>query len=100
MTEVWERRATYGDGSLVKVGDNIRYHQAPGGLMSPPVKQLPDGSSTVWCHGTAVLMPRYGTQERRAQATALGVGVDEVVLKCDICAGRYHFIFGHVIEKR
>ncbi len=100
MTEVWKRGATYSDGSLVRVGDNIRYHQAPGGLMSPPVKQLPDGSSTVWCHGTAVLMPWYETQERRTQATALGVDVDEVVLKCDTCGGSYHSLFSHVIEKR
>ena len=93
--EVWLRRATYADGSLVQVGDQIRYHQAPGGLMAP--SRDADGD-TIWHYGTAVKIPWYQDDaERRATAHSHGIDVDEIVLQCE--DSRLCNLFGHVIER-
>jgi hypothetical protein len=45
-----DRPARYTDGTLVRHGDKIRYHQAPGGLLPPGAGA--DGD--IWNYGTAV----------------------------------------------
>lgn len=63
---------TYTDGSRVQGGDQIRYHQAPGGLMD-------HGD---WQYGVAVPSTRDGYQE--------------LVL---LSEGRHYNLFDHVIER-
>lgn len=63
---------TYTDGTRVQEGDNIRYHQAPGGLM-------PHGD---WRYGVAAYVPKSGSRE--------------LLL---LSEGRYYNLFGHVIER-
>lgn len=63
---------TYTDGTQVREGDHIRYHQAPGGL-------LPHGN---WRYGVATYLP--GSDSR------------ELFLLDD---GHYYNLFSHVIER-
>lgn len=81
----FNRIARYSDdGTPVQEGDRIRYHQAPGGLMSPPM-YFRKGEFTRWTEGVAVLSPRLIFGER------------EIVLKDE--EGRHHGLVGHVIER-
>lgn len=96
-TEIWYRRATYTDGSLVQEGDRIRYHQALGGLMSPSV----DANGSMWKYGTAVRL--YQSDDERADAIKRMHDVDELVIQldpeyCTVWGSRCH-LFGHVIER-
>lgn len=63
---------TYTDGTRVREGDSIRFHQAPGGLMS-------HGD---WRYGVAAYMPDSDS--------------GELLL---LSEGRYYNLFGHVIER-
>lgn len=82
MTETtpkWDRKAwrdsrivTYTDGSLVKQGDRIRYHQAPGGILA---------------HGKW----QYGTAEHLEHAG------DVELFLCS--GGRYYNLYSHVVER-
>ena len=96
-TEIWYRTATYTDGSLVREGDRIRYHQALGGLMSPSV----DANGSMWKYGTAVRL--YQSDDERARAIEHMQDVDELVIEFDpeyrsVWGGRGH-LFSHVIER-
>lgn len=80
-----ERIARYSDDDTpVQEGDRIRYHQAPGGLMSPPM-HFRNGEFTPWTEGVAVLSERPI------------FGKHEIVLKD--AAGRHYGLVGHVIER-
>lgn len=69
------QEVTYTDGTAVREGDRIRYHQAPGGLMA-------HGD---WVYGVAVRLP------------VPHMGTWELVLRGDD-DGRHYNLFGHVIE--
>lgn len=92
MASIRYRRATYTDGELVKEGDYLRYHQAPGGLMAAP-----EG----WNYGTAVKIPAYENPEKRKEDAEYGIDVDQLVLRCESgpYAGSHCNLFGHVIER-
>lgn len=62
----------YTDGTRVREGDRIRFHQAPGGLFPP-------GD---WRSGVAAYLP--------------GQSRGELFLLAD---GRYYNLFGHVVER-
>lgn len=66
------RIPVYADGTVVRVGDKIRYRQAPGGVLP---------RSEAWTYGTAVISPADG----------------EVVLRA--ADGRLYNLFGHEIER-
>ncbi len=68
------RIARYTDGTLVREGDRIRYHQAPGGM-------LPHGD---WRYGIAA-------RQRAADPTD-----PELYLLED---GRLYNLVGHVVER-
>ena len=93
--------ARYTDGTIVKEGDRVRYHQRPGGLMSPP--RNPDGSIK-WHEGIAAKYPPY--QERREELLARG-HIDPDELHCLRTAdngiwsraGSYGHMAPHIIER-
>lgn len=75
---------TYTDGSPVKEGDHIRFHQAPGGL-------LETHDTSDWKYGTAVLID------------SISPGIKEMVMEADEPASwggkpKYN-LYGHVIER-
>ena len=78
------RTANYTDGSPVQEGDRIRYHQAPGGILPPPMHYR-NGKRTPWREGVA-------TMSRRPI-----FGEYELVLEDE--QGRHYGIVGHVIER-
>lgn len=87
---------TYTDGTPVRAGDRIRYHQAPGGLLPPPS----DGRGNVaWREGVAIPLSERDnpTPERRAQMIGYGIDPDELVLRDR--DGRCYGLLGHVIER-
>lgn len=86
-TQDLHRVARYGDGTPVQEGDHIRYHQAPGGLMSPPM-HFRNGEFTPWTEGVAVMI------ERPTQSI---FGKHEIVLEDE--AGRRYGLVSHVIER-
>ena len=67
---------TYVDGTLVHEGDNIRYRQAPGGLLP---------ASRAWTDGTASRLDREP---------------DDPHLYLKDEAGRFYYLIGHEIERR
>lgn len=77
--KAWYRareNVTYTDGSPVREGDAIRFHQAPGGLM-------PHGD---WQYGVAAYLPaRYDHPSKELHLLA-----DD---------GRYYILYSHVIER-
>lgn len=66
------RVVTYTDGSLVKQGDKIRFHQAPGGIMA-------HGD---WQYGTAEYLAHRGDVELFLYS-----------------GGRYYNLYSHVVER-
>jgi hypothetical protein len=78
------RKVTYTDGTPVKPGDRIRYHQAPGGL-------LETHNTGNWTYGTAVLID------------SIVPGVQELVIENESTAswgGREKYnLYGHVVER-
>ena len=94
---IWPpRRPTYVDGTPVRVGDHIRYHQAPGGFLSPPT----DGMGNVlWRKGVAAHLSECAplSPKQRAEMVRVGLDPDEVVLCAD--DGVVYGIHGHVIER-
>jgi hypothetical protein len=70
---------TYTDGTQVREGDQIRYHQAPGGLMA-------HGD---WRYGVAARLP----EDRQGRTFPIN---ELHLLAAD---GHYYTLFGHVIER-
>lgn len=70
---------TYTDGTRVREGDRIRYHQAPGGLMA-------HGD---WRYGIAAHLPD-DHQNRRFPVSELHLLADD---------GRHYGLYSHVIER-
>lgn len=82
MTSWGDCTPRYTDGTAVRVGDRIRYHQAPGGLMAP----ASDADGYVWTYGVAVALgPEYGSRPNE--------------LHLEAANGRRYGIYGHVIER-
>ena len=75
---------TYTDGTEVRVGDRIRYHQQFGGLMSPD-----SINGDYWNYGTAV----------QAKRSIPGWSDIEMVVEYGPYAGRRAMIEHHVIER-
>ncbi|MEB3023057.1 MULTISPECIES: hypothetical protein [Mycolicibacter] len=90
--------AHYTDGSVVQPGDRVRYHQTPGGLMSPETEL--DGSIK-WHYGTAKPHPRH--QERRVEMLAAyeqeDWRQDPDELYCHGDDGRWYHMAPHIIER-
>lgn len=76
---------TYTDGTPVQEGDHIRYHQAPGGLLSPP-RRFRNGERTLWTEGVAVMPEDDGS-----------IFGNAMVLRAE--DGRHYHLLGHVIER-
>lgn len=99
--------ARYTDGSVVQEGDRVRFHQAPGGLMSPETDA--DGNIK-WLYGIAAKFPGY--QERRDEMLDRiereGYGIDPDELHCKYepqpgslwrSSGGYAHMAPHIIER-
>lgn len=78
------RTAHYTDGTPVKEGDRIRYHQAPGGILPPPMHYR-NGELTPWREGVATM------------SSHRIFGEYELVLEDE--QGHQYGIVGHVIER-
>lgn len=83
-TTALNRTPHYTDGTPVQEGDRIRYHQAPGGILAPPM-HFRNGEWTPWREGTAA----------RSRFTIFGE--HELVLEDE--SGSQYGITGHVIER-
>ncbi|MBO0676816.1 hypothetical protein JRC04_05005 [Mycolicibacterium sp. S2-37] len=97
--------ALYTDGTPVREGDRVRYHQTPGGLMAPPSN--PDGSIK-WHEGIARRYPYTDEQRQRLldRRVREGYGIDPDELHCygvdDWCGGdrmAYLHMAPHIIER-
>lgn len=86
----------YTDGSPVREGDRIRYHQAPGGLLPPPSDAH---GNVLWTTGTAVHDSMLSVPpELRRKAELAGNPYQELVLRTE--EGRKYMITGgHIIER-
>lgn len=96
-------KARYTDGTLVDAGDRVRYHQQPGGLLSPETDV--DGN-VKWHYGTAETLPWYQEPDIRERmldrmATVGGVDPDELHCRYDDphFGSRYGHMAPHVIER-
>lgn len=79
----------YTDGTFVRPGDRIRYHQAPGGM-------LQDSTTLEWKNGTAVIgRKRYSSDI----APSLWMQADPDVKGWGGSMGGIYGISGHVIER-
>jgi len=89
-------KAFYTDGSEVKEGDRVRYHQTPGGLLSPETNL--DGSIK-WHEGIAEKYPR--SDEERARLLERGI-MDPDELHCHKFErsvwGEWGHMAPHIIE--
>lgn len=103
MNDNYRNIAYYTDGTPVQEGDRVRYHQQPGGLMSPETDR--DGNIK-WHEGVAAKYPPH--VERREQMLATierdgyGLDPDELLLKRferSSWGGEYAWMAGHVIER-
>lgn len=83
----------YTDGTEVRKGDCIRYHQAPGGLLPPPSQN----GQYLWREGVAMPHPQYQSPEERRAAISVGMDPDELMLRDD--KGYFYGLAGHVIER-
>lgn len=89
--------AHYTDGSAVQRGDRVRYHQTPGGILSPATNL--DGTIQ-WHYGTAEPYPPY--QERREELLTAyeqeSWRIDPDELYCHGDDGHWYHMAPHIIE--
>ena len=95
--------ARYTDGTPVREGDRVRYHQTPGGIMAPETDR--DGNIK-WHEGIAVKIPWYQgdeNRERRESAIRAGIDPDELALdyfdRSGFHASGYGHMAPHIIER-
>lgn len=104
LTGIDPREAHYTDGAVVAEGDHIRFHQAPGGLLSPASDAHGD---VLWVEGVA---ERTGWPKLRSTVEDRQRIVDYMLkVGSNLChpdelclvdaKGRRYNLVGHVIER-